>query len=386
MSRHHSHIKSAVKAIETLSPGEPATHHLKKFFAADKKYGSKDRKAIAAICYNYFRLGNALKGKDLEEKILSAIFICSNSGNDLLEALRPYLNAQVKLPLEKKLTVCGVKAEDIFPFAEALSSEIDAGAFTLSFLSQPLFFLRMRPGKEIKVMEKFTEAKIPFEEISTSCIALQPNVKAEDLIKLNKDAVVQDRSSQEVFDYIKRDDIFLPKDAAVWDCCAASGGKSILLYDILHGHVQLTVSDIRENILHNLRNRFEDAGIKKYKSVTADLTKEKTVTEEKFDIIICDAPCTGSGTWARTPEQLSFFDVKEMDAYAEKQKAIASAAIESLKEDGLFFYITCSVFERENEAVVEYLKEKFRLQSVQTEYIKGYEKQADTMFTAVLKK
>jgi len=48
----------------------------------------------------------------------------------------------------------------------------------------------------------------------------------------------------------------------VWDCCAASGGKSILAKDVF-GNITLTVSDIRKSILHNLRKRFSEAGIEK---------------------------------------------------------------------------------------------------------------------------
>jgi 16S rRNA (cytosine967-C5)-methyltransferase len=112
----------------------------------------------------------------------------------------------------------------------------------------------------------------------------------------------------------------------------------------------------------------------------------KTISEKKYDIILCDAPCTGSGTWARTPEQLAFFEQKKIASFVKMQQKIASNAIQSLKANGLFFYITCSVFKKENEEVVMYLKEKFHLQVLQMEYLKGYEMQADTMFVAVLTK
>ena len=386
MSRHHSHIASAAKVLETLVPGEPLVHHLKKFFSANKKYGSKDRKMIAALCYNFFRAGKALDRFDTETKLLYALFLCTDQKNDLLAALRPDLNNDVTLPVDKKIALLELKVEDIFWPAEELSDEIEKEDFIVSLLKQPLLYLRVRPGKEIKVQEKLGEAKIEFEEVSTSCLALPSASKITEIIKLNKEAVVQDRSSQLVFDYLKSEEIFLPKDVTVWDCCAASGGKSILLHDILHGHLRLTVSDVRENIMHNLRNRFEDAGIKNYDSFVADLTQENAVTKKKYELIVCDAPCSGSGTWSRTPEQLAFFKPEDIDKYVGMQKAIASTAVECLQKDGLFFYITCSVFKKENEEVVEFLKNKFDLQVMQAEYIKGYHVQADTMFAAVLKK
>ena len=383
MSRQHSHLISAVKIIQTHEPGEPLVHQLKRFFAADKKFGSKDRKSIAALCYNFYRLGKALKHKTVEERIVIATFLCNSENNAFLADVNAGLNEKIQLSLADKILFLNIKEADIFPFENELG--IDKENFALSFLQQPLFFLRIRPGKETAVLEKLTKNKIDFEEISTSCLALQQGFKTEQFFDLNKEVVVQDRNSQLVFNYLQKQDVFLKKDVEVWDCCAASGGKSILLYDVLHGHVQLHVSDVRANILNNLRNRFKEAGIKKYHAFTADLLQEDAVkTNNKFDLIICDAPCSGSGTWARTPEQLTFFTAEKIDEYAAMQFKIASTALKQLDDKGLFFYITCSVFKKENEMIVQLLQEKFHLQILQMEYFKGYETKSDTMFVAVL--
>ncbi len=385
MSHHHSHLASAVKIIENIKIGEPLVHQLKKFFAADKKYGSKDRKSISALCYNFYRIGNALNNKTLEERILAATFLCEHTSTTFLAVLAPELNEKIHLSQTNKLAHLKINPADIFPFGEELGDEIDAEKFALSFLKQPFFFIRIRPGKEEILLEKLTDLKVDFEEINTSCIALPQGFKTEEFMVLNKEVVVQDRNSQRVFDYLKKPEVFLQKDIDVWDCCAASGGKSILLYDILHGHVNLNVSDVRASILNNLRIRFKEAGIKKYEAFTADLLKDNTsLPQKKYDLITCDAPCTGSGTWARTPEQLSFFTKNNIEEYAAMQKQIASTAINYLKKEGLFFYITCSVFKKENEEVVTYLQQKFHLQMLQMEYLKGYEVQADSMFVAVL--
>ncbi|MFN2440108.1 MAG: Fmu (Sun) domain-containing protein, partial [Chitinophagaceae bacterium] len=102
-----------------------------------------------------------------------------------------------------------------------------------------------------------------------------------------------------------------------------------------------------------------------------------------FDLIICDAPCTGSGTWSRTPEQLYFFKEEKIEYYAGLQKKIAVNAIKALKKGGHLLYITCSVFKKENENIVEYLQQNTSLQLKSMRYFKGYDKQADTLFTAL---
>ena len=385
MSRHHSHLTSAVKALQSHRDGEPLVHHLKRFFAAEKKYGSKDRKQISSLCYNFYRLGTAKKNESIEQRIIIATFLCNHIYNPFLQEIKPDFNEMISLTINEKIAFLGIDLINIFPFSNETGEDINKEKYALSFLEQPLFFLRIRPGKEVLALEKLTNNNIEFEEVSTSCIALPQGFKTESLFVPNKEVVVQDRNSQMVFDYLKRQDVYLKKYVEVWDCCAASGGKSILLYDVLHGHVKLQVSDIRPNILNNLRIRFKDAGIKNYHAFTANLSEEQPqIPEKKYDIIICDAPCTGSGTWSRTPEQTTFFHASKIDEYVMMQLKIASNAISSLQHGGLFFYITCSVFIKENEDVVTALKEKFHLQILQMEYLKGYEMQADTMFVAVL--
>ena len=384
MSHHHSHLITAAKVLQSHKDGEPLVHHLKRFFAADKKYGSKDRKQISSLCYNFYRLGNAKKNESVEQRIIIASFLCSHEHNPFLQEIKPELNERIYLSTSDKLTFLRINLNDIFPFQKEIGEVVDQEKYALSFLEQPKFFVRIRPGKEVMVLKKLTNNNTEFEEITTSCIELPQGFKTDSFFVPNKEVVVQDRNSQLVFNYLQRQDVYLKKDILVWDCCAASGGKSILLYDILHGHVRLNVSDVRPSILNNLRNRFKEAGIKNYHSFTANLLEEQSaIPEKKYDVIICDAPCTGSGTWSRTPEQTSFFDTAKIDEYAATQLKIASNAINYLQSGGLFFYITCSVFKKENEDVVAALKQKFHLQVLQMEYLKGYEVQADTMFVAV---
>jgi 16S rRNA (cytosine967-C5)-methyltransferase len=168
--------------------------------------------------------------------------------------------------------------------------------------------------------------------------------------------------------------------------CAASGGKSIMAHD-LKPSIELTVSDVRPSILHNLQSRFLAAGIKNYASFSTDLRNYNKVGSEigdkKYDLIICDAPCTGSGTWSRTPEELFFFNEDEIARFGELQQTIVGNVIPHLKQGGQLLYITCSVFVKENEEVVFFIQEKFHLKLVKMELLKGYSIQADTMFAAL---
>ena len=389
MSRFHSYIISSQKILQTYNGLQPFSIQLKKYFSANKKLGSTDRRAVAENCYAYMRTSHLIVDESMEQKILKALFLCSNKSNPVLAALAPELNMQCELTLPEKLQLLQLNASTIFPFADELSEQIDKELFALSMLQQPNLFLRIRPEKKQTVFSKLADAGIDYSVALDDCVILQNSTKLEAVLAINKEAVVQDINSQQVFNWLDKENIFAEgkEKIAVWDCCAASGGKSILLYDKLSGKIKLTVSDIRENILVNLQKRLQQARVEICHSFTADLSK-KTGEDfnDLFSIIICDAPCTGSGTWSRTPEQLAYFKKEKIKDFAVLQKKISSNALQHLQAGGLFFYITCSVFKKENEEVVAFLQKEFSLELLQIKYLKGYHQQADTLFVAVFKK
>jgi 16S rRNA (cytosine967-C5)-methyltransferase len=134
----------------------------------------------------------------------------------------------------------------------------------------------------------------------------------------------------------------------------------------------------------NLRNRFKRADIKNYNWFIGDVSNPHLLPPKKYNLIICDAPCTGSGTWGRTPEQLYFFKEDKIDYYTTLQKSIVKNVSQSLSKDGMLLYITCSVFKNENEEVVNFLQKECALKLESMDYIKGFQKSSDTLFSALL--
>ena len=409
--RYHSYLNTAKKIIESYTGLIPLSPFLKQYFSKEKKYGSKDRKQIAALCYNYYRLGKAAQHISTDDRILLATFLCEVSYSEFLHFHNPGWNEKITLPVSQKLLFINdqFSINDIFPWTNELSDEIDHEKFRESFLHQPDLFLRIRPGKNETVLKKLAGAAIHFQSIREDCIALPNATKIDPVLEIDREVVVQDANSQRVLDFLRG----VPSKGdggkmSVWDCCAASGGKSILAYDILQGNIDLTVSDIRHTILSNLKKRFLTAGIKNYHSFIADLDTANyqlpttncplptahcplppahyPLPTTNFQLVICDAPCTGSGTWSRTPEQLYFFEPVTIDAYTRRQKNIVTNAITQLDTSGILLYITCSVFKRENEEIVDFIKENSRLQLLQMQTLKGYEMKADSMFVAVFRK
>lgn len=384
--KHFSHLNTAVAILQSYKGEIPFHHFLRSFFSASKKYGSRDRKQIGQICYSWFRTGLLFDPSSLGTNLPAAWFLCAEQSNEFLEAVAPDLNAKAGATTAEKFAILGIEQPVMFPPGIPLSEGIDRSAFERAHLRQPLVFLRIRPGQRAEVLNRLASAGITFQSLNESTLSVPAAVRIEDIVDLNKQVVVQDLSSQETASLLRLLPTAQNKPLLLWDCCAASGGKSIMAIDTL-GSVQLTVTDIRESILANLRNRFAQAGISGYRARTADVTNAKDpFPGETFDLVIADVPCTGSGTWGRTPEQMRFFDANSVAVYAARQLRIAVNAAKKIRPNGYLLYITCSAFREENEAVVEQLIKTAGLGLIEQNVYKGYRQQADTMFAALLQK
>ncbi len=362
--KYDNQLRYAINIIKEYDGRHPLAAWLKDFFRENKQMGSRDRKTVSELVYGYFRLGHN-QYASVEERMLTGLF----AGDNLPELTTYFKSAEESLP--------AVSIDKIFPWSNLLSEEIDAPSFAASFLKQPDLFIKIRPGKKDQVTGKLDAAGITYK-ISGDCIALPNSTKAAALLKINEEAVIQDKSSQRTGLLVRNLTV-----KTVWDCCAASGGKSIMLFDLLPW-VELTVSDVRASVINNLKDRFREASIRDYDAFVTDLSVDHAgLPEKEFDLIVADVPCTGSGTWSRTPEQLLFFRKKKINYYTGLQKKIIDKSLTRLKPGGHYLYITCSVFREENEKMTAYLQTEKQLQLVEQKLIKGYEEKADTLFAAL---
>lgn len=347
--------------------------------------GSSDRRWASRYIYSFFRLGMALFSTDRNTRLAVADFLCNQSPSLVITAYLPDLAEKTGLSVPEKLALVqsaypDFQLSDVFSCHESLSESIDKPAFFQSFFTQPDLFIRVSNVQVNQIEEVLNNAAVPFEKIAEHTIAVANGTKLDQVLEGQPFYQVQDLSSQQTGAF------FQPQQwDKWWDCCAASGGKSLLLHD-LEPKVELLVSDVRENSLSNLDERFRAAGLKKYQKKVLDLLQnnDQDLHHYEFDGIILDAPCSGSGTWGRTPEMLYYFEQHKIGYFSKLQQTIASNVVKYLKEDKPLIYITCSVFKQENEEVITYLLENLPLKLEKMELIKGYGHKADTMFVARL--
>lgn len=386
--RAEQQLRTFLRVFEKFPADKPLAKFLPEFFKRNKQMGSNDRRSVSRLLYNYFRLGRAVAGKSIEQRLFLAEFLCTSVDNPFLHHFRPDLNEKIYLSPDEKINYAslneGLEMNEVFPFTEHLSDGIDKGAFLRSFFIQPDLFIRIHPQAVSWVLKTLEESNVDFSMIAEHTVALPNGTNLNTLFSDNSFPVkpyeVQDLSSQKTAGYFRPN-----RYEHWWDACAASGGKSLLLFSE-QPDIKLLVSDIRESVLDNLDERFIAAGLRTYQKKLIDLTKnaDPEIHHYEFDGIILDAPCTGSGTWGRTPEMISQFEEYKIRGFQNLQMTIAANVIKYLKQGKPLIYITCSVFREENEEIINLLQKNHAMQIEGCELIKGYENKADTMFVARL--
>ena len=379
--RFDNQLRHALHIIDAYQGDLPLHVWLKNYFREHKQMGARDRRLQSDMVYAYYRLGHALKHLSTADRLLAGFFLCNDEHSDLLRHFRPAWDPTA--PLTEKIAFfqrqpesTAFRVTDIFPWPEDLSPGIDHETFCLSFLRQPDLYLRIRPGHKDAVLEKLRT--VPHEFLPPVTVRLPNGVKVEDYFIPDREIVIQDYSSQQVAQFLQS----TRAPRSFWDTCAASGGKSILAHD-LYPDMLLTVSDIRESILLNLRTRFRAAGIENYDSFLIDLAIQSPPNQTAgADLVLSDVPCTGSGTWSRTPEQLYFFRQGKLLHYSELQKKILRHVVPYLALDASLIYCTCSVFKKENEGIVAFIRDDLGLSLHRSSPIEGYRYRADTLFAA----
>lgn len=141
----------------------------------------------------------------------------------------------------------------------------------------------------------------------------------------------------------------------VLDMCAGAGGKALALAAMMRNQGHITLTDVNEKRLLVSDERLQRAGIK-----IADLQVVQdendawyTTQAERYDVVIVDAPCSGTGTWRRAPDARYRYSYGDIQAFQALQLKILNTAANMVKPGGHIAYMTCSLLAEENEAVAD---------------------------------
>ena len=129
------------------------------------------------------------------------------------------------------------------------------------------------------------------------------------------------------------------------DACAGAGGKTLQFARMLGRSGKVTAHDIRAHALHELAQRAERARLRN--------VQIESEVSGSFDGVLVDAPCSGSGTWRRSPHLKWTTTPAALQQAAAKQRELLRQFASHVAPGGSLVYATCSLCRTENEAVVE---------------------------------
>ncbi|HYC29934.1 MAG TPA: RNA methyltransferase, partial [Chitinophagaceae bacterium] len=173
---------------------------------------------------------------------------------------------------------------------------------------------------------------------------------------------VQEASSMFLEQALKQT-VDISQPLKVLDLCAAPGGKSTLLQSLITTDSLLVSNEViksRSNILQENITKWGAANV----VVTNNDPKDLSRLTDFFDVMVIDAPCSGSGLFRRDPGAIEEWSEANVLLCSQRQKRIVADALPALKRDGVLIYCTCSYSVEEDEAVVDWLCEEFGLSSL----------------------
>ena len=140
------------------------------------------------------------------------------------------------------------------------------------------------------------------------------------------------------------------KGENILDCCAAPGGKAAILAE-LNPKANLLACDVSRRRLDDMRGLLRNVRGARTSYETMDAAK--LAYDKVFDLVLCDVPCSGTGTIARNPEIRHRLEPAEFPRQHSRQVAILLAAMRGLKPGGRLIYASCSLEPEENESVIQ---------------------------------
>jgi 16S rRNA C967 or C1407 C5-methylase (RsmB/RsmF family)/NOL1/NOP2/fmu family ribosome biogenesis protein len=183
---------------------------------------------------------------------------------------------------------------------------------------------------------------------------------------------VQEASSM-FLEQAVRSSVDVSQPLRVLDLCAAPGGKSTHLLQLINNESLLVSNEVIRARAMILSENIQKWG-KTNVIVTNNDPKDFTALTGYFDLIIVDAPCSGEGLFRKDEEAMEEWSEENVKLCALRQRRILSDVWPSLKENGVLIYCTCTYNEAENEDNLEWLSQQKDVEFIDLPLFPGIEK------------
>ncbi len=353
-------LSASIKLLDKILAGEPAERSLTRWARASRYAGSKDRAAIRDIVFDCLRnkrsfshLGGGMNGRAI---VVAHQFQAKSNLNAIFtgEGFAPAVLTHAELEALENPPPAPDPVRLDFP--DFLETELNASL-----------------GEEFDNILSAMQARAPVDlRVNTlkTTLAEAQNLLARDLIftdilpelsnalritqnprKLNGSLAyrygfveLQDLSSQTIASFTG-----VKPGMRVLDYCAGGGGKTLALAALMEQKGTLLAHDVNPARMKDLPERARRAG-----ATIQVLPPNQVALTQKCDLVLVDAPCSGSGAWRRNPDSKWRLSGQALEKLTLLQDEILGLAKNFVKPGGKLAYATCSLFELENDQRVEH--------------------------------
>lgn len=363
MRLYRNLVEASIKALKKIfTENQLADRVVQTTLRSNKKWGSKDRRFLAATIYDavrWYRLHYEILGKEPESsedwwKALGIMWILQGvelPDWEAFEGLNPQEIQEKKIELTKVLKIktsipdwlddlgnqeLGEKWAACME-ASNEPAELVLRANSLKTTTEELLLNLDKKGVLAQEMELPDAVIIPKRQKLTNFASYERGYFE-----------IQDASSQQVAPFLE-----VEKGMTVVDACAGAGGKSLHIAALMENEGQITALDLDEEKLDQLYKRSKRAAISIIKTKTITSPAVFEALYDSADRLLLDAPCSGLGTLKRSPH----IKWRLTPAFLEEIKATQQEILQTYspicKKGGKLVYATCSILPSENQMQVK---------------------------------
>ncbi len=346
-------LSAAIEVLDLYMSGIPVEKALTNWARRSRFAGSKDRAALRDIVFGCLRQRASLfhlAGQRSGRGLVLGYTALEVTQDEVMQLFSGEGHAPQPLTAPEKVALFGMPREGgaeadydlqgwMIPLFEAsLGTDAVTAAHALR-MRAPMFLRvnlsRISRDQAVELLAEDGIVALPHESvISALRVTENPRRVAQSKVYLDGLVELQDASSQAIC-------AGLPETARMLDYCAGGGGKVLAYGD--RCTATLFAHDANEARLTDLTTRAQRAGI----SVTT-LSTSACQSAGPFELVLVDAPCSGSGTWRRSPEAKWALTQGGLDDLCTLQTEILDQAASLVAPGGCLAYATCSVLDAEN--------------------------------------
>ena len=349
-------VAAAIAVLDKINGGQAAEQALTAWARGSRFAGSKDRAAVRDHVFDALRAKRSLgdgDGRSLMLRLakreawqIDALF----SGEGHAPApLTDDERAGLSKDLELSLAAACDLPDWLWPlWQDSLGLGAERSALAHQGRAEVFLRVNLKRGSLAEATAQLAADGIATEPhpTITTCLRVTENPRRVKTTTAYLDGLVelQDASSQFAINAVPVTD-----GARLLDYCAGGGGKALGFADLRNA--QVFAHDVDPRRMQDLPARAARAGVQ-----IATLTTSQLQQTAPFGVVFCDAPCSGAGTWRRTPEAKWRLTPERLVELMQSQDAVLHDAAGLVAETGRLVYATCSVLKDENtDAIMRFL-------------------------------